>query len=378
MKKLSIYIHIPFCKSKCYYCDFISFPNFEKEANRYTNYLIKEMEMYKDLLTDYKISTVFIGGGTPSYLNPKYIYKMLNCIRKYFKGEGIQEITIEVNPGTIDEEKLRIYKESGINRISLGVQTLDDRLLKAIGRSHTSKDFYKSIEKMRKIGFNNINADLIFGLPTQTLEDCEKALKEMIKLNLEHISYYSLILEENTLMDKWHKEGKISLPSEELEREMYYKGKDILQKNGYKHYEISNFAKETCESKHNLVYWELQPYIGFGISSHSNLNKKRFWNYNGFNNYYNSIDKERLPISGEEYIDKKMEIAEYLIMGLRLIDGINKNEFFDRFNIKVDDIYENIFKKHESNGLLYIDENTIKFTPKGLDLSNKVYVDILP
>lgn len=377
MKDLGIYIHIPFCVSKCYYCDFISFPNLSRETNKYVDYLIKEMKMYKELLKDYRVSTVFIGGGTPSYLEPIYIYKILDSIYKNFSGE-FEEITIEANPGTLDSEKLRVYKESRINRISLGVQSLDDRLLKTIGRAHSSKDFYKSIEKIRNTGFKNINTDLIFGLPSQSLKDCEKSLREILRLNIEHISYYSLILEENTLMDKWYKEGKIILPDEDLEREMYYLGKDILKANGYKHYEISNFAKENYESQHNLKYWELKPYIGFGISSHSNLDNKRFWNYSDLNNYYNNINKGRFPISGEEYIDKEMEMAEYLIMGLRLIDGIDKNNFFDRFNIKIENMYGNVLNKHKKNGLLYIDENSIRFTAKGLDLSNKVYVDILP
>ena len=377
MEDLGIYIHIPFCVSKCYYCDFISFSNLSFEINRYIDHLIKEIEMYKELLKNYKISTIFIGGGTPSYLEPKYIYQILNCIYKNFSGE-FQEITIEANPGTLNCEKLRAYKESKINRISLGVQSLDDRLLKLIGRIHSSKDFYESVEKIRNTGFKNINADLIFGLPSQSLKDCEKSLREIIRLNIEHISYYSLILEENTLMDKWHREGKIFLPDEDLEREMYYLGKDILKANGYKHYEISNFAKENYESQHNLKYWELKPYIGFGISSHSNLDNKRFWNFSDFENYYDNIDRGKFPISGEEYIDREMEIAEYLIMGLRLIDGIDKNKFFERFNIEVEEIYKDVLNKHKKNGLLYIDESNIRFTDRGLDLSNKVYIDILP
>lgn len=378
MKDLGIYIHIPFCQSKCYYCDFISFANSNKEIQHYVNYLIKEIKMYKNLLKDYSIKTIFIGGGTPSYLKPKYIYNILNYIYKNFNGKGVTEITIEANPGTLDDEKLKIYKEAGINRISLGVQSLDDRLLESIGRTHTSKDFYKSFEKIRKIGFNNVNVDLIFGLPNQTLEDCEKSLREMVKLDLEHISYYSLILEENTLLEKWHKEGKIILPDEELEREMYYLGKDILKNNGYKHYEISNFAKEGYESQHNLFYWQLKPYIGFGLSSHSNLNNKRFWNYSKLKDYYYTIDNGKFPIAGNEYINREMEIAEYLIMGLRLIDGIDKNDFSSRFNTNVENIYENVLIKHKENGLLDIDEKNIRFTTKGLDLSNKVYVDLLP
>lgn len=377
MEDLGIYIHIPFCISKCYYCDFISFPNLDREIDKYTRCLIREIEMYREYLRDYRVSTIFIGGGTPSYLEGKYIYKILDSIYKNFHGD-FKEITIEANPGTLNMEKLKTYRESKINRISLGVQSLDDRLLKLIGRAHNSIDFYKSIEKIRNVGFKNINTDLIFGLPSQDLKDCKSTLEEIVKLNIEHISYYSLILEENTLMDKWYRQGKISLPDEDLEREMYYLGKDILKANGYKHYEISNFSRENYESQHNLRYWTLKPYIGFGIASHSNLGHRRFWNYSSLNKYYSSIDKGEIPIEGEEYINRQMEMAEYLIMGLRLIEGINRESFLKRFNTPVENIYGSVLEKHSENGLLYIDGNNIRFTCKGLDLSNKVYVDILP
>ena len=218
----------------------------------------------------------------------------------------------------------------------------------------------------------------MFGLPDQTLKDCEETLEKITKLDVEHISFYSLILEEKTLMDKWYKEGKIKFPEEEIEREMYHNGISFLKEQGYNHYEISNFAKEGMECKHNLFYWRLKPYIGFGLAAHSNLKNKRFWNYNKFQDYYNSIDEKKFPVSGEETIDREMEIAEYLIMGLRLIEGINKNDFFNRYNIQVEDIYENTLIKHKEEGLLFIDDEWIRFTPRGLDLSNIVYVDLLP
>ena len=378
LEDLAVYIHIPFCQSKCYYCDFLSFPNLDREIDFYMNYLLREIEIYENLLKPYNIKTIFIGGGTPSYLKPKYIYNILNSIYKKYNMNKVEEITIEANPGTLDREKLKIYKDSGINRISLGVQTLDDRLLKSIGRIHNSKDFYNTIEDIRNAGFQNINADLIFGLPDQSLKECETSLRKIVKLDLEHISYYSLILEENTVLEKWYNEGKIELPSEELEREMYYLGKDILKSNGYMHYEISNFAKKDYKSRHNLFYWQLKPYIGFGLSSHSNLNNKRFWNTRNLKEYYNYIDYGKFPIVGEEYINREMEMAEYLIMGLRLINGIDKGEFFNRFNTSIEEVYGDVLIKHENNGLLYIDEKNIRFTPKGLDLSNQFYIDILP
>lgn len=378
MKDLSIYIHIPFCISKCYYCDFISFPGLDTKVDMYIGYLIREMDLYKELLKEYQIKTIFIGGGTPSCIEGQYIARILNHIYKIFNKEKIEEITIEANPGTLNKEKLRIYKELGINRISLGVQSLNDQLLKSIGRIHTSTDFYRSYELIRNLGFKNVNVDLIFGLPNQTIGDCQETLEKMVKLQVEHISYYSLILEENTLMNKWYNEGKIKLPNEELERKMYHDGIKYLKENRYKHYEISNFAREGLECKHNLTYWQIAPYIGFGIAAHSNLNQKRFWNFSNFNDYYNSLDNKRFPIEGEENIDKKMEIAEYLIMGLRLVEGINRDEFANRFNLKVENIYGDVLKKYEKQGLLNIEDKWINFTSKGLDLSNIVYVDLLP
>lgn len=378
MKDIGIYIHIPFCSNKCYYCDFVSYPHQGDKIDEYIIYLLREIREYKETLEGYTIKTIFIGGGTPSYLDGQHIGRILEYIYKNFNVEALEEITIEANPGTLNMEKLKLYKEYGINRISIGVQSLNDNLLKEIGRNHTSMDFYRNFDLIRNLNFKNVNVDLIFGLPNQTMEDCKETLEKIAKLDVEHISYYSLILEEKTLMDKWYKEGKIRLPEEETEREMYHFGINFLKSQGYKHYEISNFAKEGLECKHNLFYWQLKPYIGFGLAAHSNFKNKRYWNYRSFKDYYNSLDGNKFPIDGEEIIGREMEIAEYLIMGLRLIKGISKKEFLNRFKIKVEDLYGDILNKYKEQGLLYVDDEWIRFTLKGLDLSNIVYVDILP
>lgn len=378
LKELGVYIHIPFCSSKCYYCDFVSFSNQDYKIAGYIDYLKREMDLYKEYLKDYTVKTIFIGGGTPSYLEGHFIVEILEHLDKNFNLKQVEEITIEANPGTLNGKKLYQYKGAGINRISLGVQSLNDRLLKSLGRSHTSMDFFRNYELIREMGFNNINVDLIFGLPDQTIEDCINTLKKVIDLGVEHISYYSLILEENTMMKKWYQEGRIQLPQEEIERQMYHRGIDLLKDSGYKHYEISNFSKEGFECKHNLFYWKLKPYIGLGIGAHSNISNKRFWNHSDFKYYYNSLDQGKVPISGEEIIDKDMEIAEYMILGLRLIKGINKKEFANRFKLNIEDIYKGVLDKHEKGGLLYTDHEWVRFTPKGLDLSNLVYVDLLP
>lgn len=378
MKEIGVYIHIPFCISKCYYCDFISYPQSTDKIDEYIDFLILEMELYREILKEYTIKTIFLGGGTPSCIEDKLIAKVLHFIYKNFNTEEVEEITIEANPGTLCEQKLKSYKALGINRISLGVQSLDDSLLKDIGRIHNSLDFYKNYETIRNLGFDNVNVDLIFGLPNQTIHHCETTLKEIIKLGVEHISYYSLILEENTLMKRLYQEGKIELPDEDTERYMYHRGVELLKENSYEHYEISNFSKKGFQCKHNLTYWELRPYIGFGIAAHSNVAHKRFWNYENFKDYYKNLKQRRLPIAGEEKISREMEIAEYLIMGLRLTKGIDKQEFIHRFHTSVDSIYGDVFNKYENQGLIYMDERWIRFTPLGLDLSNIVYVDLLP
>ena len=264
--------------------------------------------MYKDILKDYSIKTLFIGGGTPSCIDEKYIFMILDYIYKNYNASNIEEITIEANPGTLNKQKLKNYKSIGINRISLGVQSLDDRLLKKIGRIHNAIDFYRNYELIRNLGFNNVNVDLIFGLPNQSIYQCETTLKDIIKLGVEHISYYSLILEDGTLLKKWYEDNKIDVPSEDEERYMYHRGIELLKENGYEHYEISNFSKEGYKCRHNLIYWQLMPYIGLGIAAHSNLNKKRFWNHKDLKNYYEELRHHKFPIAGEEMINRDMEI----------------------------------------------------------------------
>ena len=277
MKKVSIYIHIPFCERKCYYCDFVSFPKNNKVGS-YIDNLIRELALYKDKLSQYQIDTVFIGGGTPTSIGAEYIEKILAYIYENFNAKGIREITIEGNPGTIDINKASIYKKAGINRISLGLQSLNNQLLKSIGRIHTAEDFIESFKLLRSLGFQNINVDLMFGLPSQRMEDLLDTIRGVMDLGVDHISLYSLIVEDNTLLNRWHNKGLLELPSEDMEREMYHRAVDLLEDNGYIQYEISNFSKANYVCIHNLVYWRLEPYLGVGLSSHSNLFQKRFWN----------------------------------------------------------------------------------------------------
>ena len=278
MKELGIYIHIPFCKQKCYYCDFVSYANKEEKIQEYIECLQKEIEMesekYKN--EEYEITTIYIGGGTPSFIDASYIERIINTIKQNYKLYENPEITIEVNPGTINEEKIKKYKDIGINRISIGLQTTKDNLLKQIGRIHTYEEFLNCYKIVKKIGIDNINVDLMLGLPNQTLEDLKESLIEVINLKPNHISLYSLILEENTILEKMVSKNMTKLPEEDLEREMYWTTKNILEENGYIHYEISNFSKKGYESKHNLNCWGQKEYLGFGVAAHSYIKNKRY------------------------------------------------------------------------------------------------------
>lgn len=375
MKDISLYIHIPFCVSKCYYCDFSSFANMNDRINPYMDSIIIELSLYKERLNDYNIKTIFIGGGTPSSIDPNHIYKIMGYIYKNFNASEVKEITIESNPGTLDKEKVNIYKNAGINRVSMGAQTLDNDLLKTIGRSHRVEEIYESFKLLRQSGIGNINIDLMFGLPNQKIDNVIDSLKKVIDLGIEHISYYGLILEEGTHLNNLYNQGKLRLPNEDEEREMYHRVTEYLIKNGYNHYEISNYALTGYESRHNIVYWDVLPYLGVGLSSHSNLDSKRFWNTSNMKSYIEDLNNGNLPIEDKELISREMEISEYCILGLRKIWGINKIDFKNRFGLEIEELYENIIKKHEESGLILNKMENIQLTSKGLDLSNQVEVD---
>ena len=287
MKNLGIYVHIPFCVKKCSYCDFVSFANKNDYIEEYVNALKKEIKDNKR--NDYEIDTIYIGGGTPSFIDAKYISEIFKVIKENFNVNSNAEITIEVNPGTVNEEKLQIYKEAGINRISIGLQSTKNEILEKIGRIHNYEQFIETYNIARKVGFTNINVDLMLALPNQTITDLQESLDSVIKLEPEHISVYSLILEEGTLMEKWVKEGNAKLPEDEIERKMYWMVKEKLEENGYNHYEISNFAKKGFESKHNLNCWNQSEYLGFGVSAHSYVNGRRYCNISNIEKYIENI-----------------------------------------------------------------------------------------
>lgn len=373
MKELGVYIHIPFCKQKCYYCDFISFPNKDNIIKDYIRALKEEIKKSKDILLNSKIKTIYIGGGTPSYLESVYIKSIL----EEFNLKDAEEITIEVNPGTITQEKLIMYKEIGINRISIGLQSTNDALLKQIGRIHSYKDFEKTYYLIKKIGFSNINIDIIFGLPNQTINDIVQTIDKIVNLNPTHISTYSLILEEGTKL--FYERDNYKFPSDELEREMYWTIKKELEKSGYIHYEISNFAKEGHNSKHNTLYWNQGEYIGFGLAAHSYLDNIRFSNISDIENYIKNIfdynfEKNKIIQETQTQDDK---LKEYIILKLRLLNGIDIKEANNLFNVDILNKFKKEIAKLVKNGLLLIDQNNIKLSRKGLDLANVVWEEFV-
>lgn len=372
-----IYIHIPFCKQKCYYCDFVSFANKEELIERYINALKKEIK-YK-LKSKDKIDTIYIGGGTPSVIDSKYIVEILKEIYSIVGFDATREVTIEINPGTVDKEKIEAYKTVGINRISLGLQTTNDKLLKNIGRIHTYKQFEEAYNLVKQAGFTNINVDLMLALPNQTIKDLEESLKQVISLNPTHISVYSLILEEGTKLEDLINRKALELPSEDIERQMYWKTKHLLEENGYIHYEISNFAKENYKSKHNSNCWEQQEYYGFGLASHSYINNVRYSELEDLSQYIKNIENEEYNKNKQvnEIQTKISKAKEYMMLSLRTIDGVKIKEYKAKFQENPLYIYRREIEKLTQNELLEIDGDHIKLTAKGIDFANQVWKEFV-
>lgn len=369
-KEIGVYVHIPFCKRKCYYCDFISFCEKDELQEKYINTVIQEIEDFFNLNKNVKIKTIYIGGGTPSFIDGKYIEKIMNTFNK----EGVVEATIEVNPGSASLEKLKKYKECGINRLSIGLQSTEDRLLKKIGRIHNYNDFLATYNLAREVGFDNINVDLMIGLPGQTIEDVKSSLNKVIDLNPSHISVYSLIVEENTIIYNLIEQNKIVLPDEELERNMYWYVKNYLELGGYEHYEISNFAKKGKMSLHNLDCWNQKEYVGFGASAHSYLNRKRFCNIGVLEEYIKDFKNTKEVQEVQSFYETKQE---YMLLGLRKIKGVCISDFKNKFGENPIFLFKNELNKLIEEGLLEITTNNIKLTNKGLDFANLVWEEFV-
>lgn len=371
---VALYIHIPFCKNKCFYCDFPSFSGKESLMIDYAKALSKEIY---ETCHDKLISTIFIGGGTPTYLCIEGWKIIAESIKKLkFVNEDF-EFTVEGNPNSFKEEQLEIFKEIGVNRISMGLQAMQNHHLKAIGRIHTIEDFEKSYSMVREYGFNNINVDLMFGLPNQTLEQWVESLEKAIKLNPEHLSCYSLIIEEGTKFHNLYENETLLLPNEEVERDMYAVTKEILKKNGYEQYEISNYAKRGLECKHNKIYWELKNYVGCGSSSHSYMNGIRYRNESNIEKYIERINTRNTAVVEEIKNSLNDDIEEFMFLGLRLTEGISILEFQQRFGVSIYDKYSKVIEKYVDLKLLNLENGRVFLTDKGMEFSNQVMAEFI-
>ena len=388
MREIGIYVHIPFCKQKCYYCDFKSYANKEELIEKYIKWLkyeIKEvgegnkLDYENDLDELVTVKTIYIGGGTPSYLDSKYIKEIIEEIRENFKLADKVEITIEVNPGTVNKTKLLDYINSGINRISIGLQSTDNELLKRLGRIHKYEDFLQTYNMAREVGFKNINVDLMLALPGQTIAKLEKGLKQVIDLQPEHISLYSLIIEDGTKIEKMLKNNEITLPDENIERKIYWETKKVLEEAGYIHYEISNFAKEGYKSEHNWNCWSQKEYMGFGVAAHSYTNDVRFSNIDSIEEYIENYEQGNVTDNFvfHEKQTQSSKMKEYMMLGLRKIEGISIQEFKNKFVGNPLYIYRKELQKLVEEELIEIELDKIKLTKKGLDFANIVWEEFI-
>ena len=374
MQEISLYVHIPFCKQKCLYCDFPSYAGKENLEDDYIDALIKEINRK---CKNKVIRSLFIGGGTPSYLKDSNIEKLLKTMKKLNYIDKFAEKTMECNPGTLTKEKLQIMKENGINRISMGLQTTNNELLKKIGRIHTIEEFKENYKRAREEGFKNINIDIMFGLPNQSFYDYKETLEDIVKLDPEHISCYSLIIEEGTPFYNMSEKGLLKLPSEEEERDMYSVTKNILEKNGYHQYEISNYSKKNKECINNKIYWECKEYLGVGVSASSYINEERIKNIDDIKTYIKKINNNEEVYESIINNTEKEDMEEFMFLGLRMIKGISKEEFKKRFNKNIEDVYGKVIMDNINKGLLKDVNSRIFLTDKGIELSNWVMSEFI-
>ena len=339
----------------------------------YVDALLKELDFY----SYEKFDTLFIGGGTPSYLNSSSLEKLLFGISNRLKNSNIVEFTVECDPGTFDDEKLRIMKHNGVNRLSIGVQSANDSALRFIGRIHNFNDFDKSFNLAHKIGFKNINADLIFALPCETLGDYKKSLDSIIDYDLQHISAYNLILEEKTKFYNMYEKNELQLLDEDIQLEMYEYTRDFLKKYNFVQYEVSNYAKDNKKCLHNLVYWNFDDYLGIGVGAHSFYNNRRFKNTSNIREYIESLKQGKHEYLGEHYNSLNDNIKDYIIVGMRKNEGICIKDFYNRFKLKFLEIFEKQVKNNISRELLELKDDRLFLTTKGFVLMNYVLRDFL-
>lgn len=371
-RELELYVHIPFCVQKCAYCDFLSGPADAKAQRGYLEALLQEIGR-AERTENYEVSSIFIGGGTPSAVPAEYIAQILGKIKERFMLRPEAEISMEANPGTVNEKKLEVYRRSGINRLSFGCQSSDNWELMRLGRIHTWEMFLESYAMARKAGFENINVDLMSGLPGQTCQSWENSLCSVAELSPEHISAYSLIVEEGTPFAS----QQLVLPDEDTERSMYESTADILSGYGYKQYEISNYAKPGRECRHNMGYWQRKEYLGFGIGAASLISETRFSNPVDRKQYEDAAgDPDMLHINRER-LDRKAQMEEFMFLGLRMTAGVSERRFLETFGVSMEDVYAPVIEKYVRQGFLQQNNGNLFLTGKGISVSNVILADFL-
>ncbi|MCX7772031.1 MAG: radical SAM family heme chaperone HemW [Clostridia bacterium] len=376
-REMGLYIHIPFCKQKCYYCDFPSYAHMEAYWEAYVDALIKELNDKGELYSGRAIKTIFIGGGTPSLLATRDINRIFEAIHARFTLVPGCETTIESNPGTLDAQKLKVYRQVGINRLSMGLQAGQDRLLKALGCIHTFEDFKQAVYLAQKHGFININADIIFGIPEQTMDDWHETVQRLMAFELTHLSCYSLKIEEHTVFGSLRDEGKLSEMDDELDRCMYHYAVEKFMASGFPQYEISNFAKPQYVCKHNMNYWERGEYIGLGAGAHSFTDELRYANTPDVRDYIAGIQKGTPVITEENAISKEEALSEAIILGLRLNMGIDLSEVSHTFGVDVASKFSKELSALTMQKLVEQKGSVIRLTAKGLDLANQVFIQFI-
>lgn len=377
-ENIGIYIHIPFCKKKCFYCDFVSYENKENLIQEYIDAVCLEILQNAEILSEYNISTIYFGGGTPSLIKAEYIEKILNTLKLFVTDEKeIKEITIEINPNSASLDKLEKYYNLGINRLSIGLQSTHDKILRNIGRLHTFNDFKEVLKNANAVGFKNISVDLIYPLPGLNLSGFKETLNSVIKLkdefNIKHISVYNLEVHENTRLDFLLKEGFVSLCNEDEEYKMREELNKRLQDNGFVKYEISNYAYPGFESKHNLCYWNQEKYIGFGVNASSFFNLKRYRKTSNIDKYIDGIKNNKNIVVETEELDKLSLMKEYIILKLRLSKGIEISEFKQKFGTDIFDIFNTEFNSLKKDNLVNITSKNISLTNRGEEVANIVW-----
>lgn len=377
MRQVGVYIHFPFCLKKCHYCDFLSYQGMERWMEPYLEALCREILGWKEALDNYAVKSIYLGGGTPTLFSGQQIAVVLEACFKNFNVRDDAEVTIEANPGTVDLGKLSTLRAAGVNRLSIGLQAWQDRHLRFLGRIHSSSDFVQSVLYAKEAGFENTSVDVMFGLPYQTLEDWLETLEKVCAFGIQHISMYSLKVEHGTPLYQWYEQGKFSLPSQEEDRLMYYRGREYVSRFGLKQYEISNFAIPGKECVHNLIYWYNEEYIGCGSGAHSYFNNERFSNTSDVEEYIRAAMNGTQRINYREKIGEEDERFETIMLGLRLVEGISKQRFKARFGKDIEFYYGETIKKLVSQGLLIDDENSVRLTEKGMDVQNVVLLEFM-